>query len=67
MTYHYEYYLEMVRETVRLYPSVMPHYWSAPEIWQMCDVSGKSPREVMQDLWNAGTADDARWRFRDSE
>lgn len=50
----YEYYLEMVRETVRLYPSVMPHYWSAPEIWQMCDVSGKSPREVMQDLWDAG-------------
>ncbi len=50
----YEYYLEMVRETVRRYPSVMPHYWSAPEIWQMCDVSGRSPREVMQDLWGAG-------------
>jgi len=50
----YEYYLEMVRETVRRYPNVMPHYWSAPEIWQMCDVSGKSPRDVMQDLWDAG-------------
>ena len=50
----YEYYLDMVRETVNRYPNVMPHYWSAPEIWQMCDVSGKSPLEVMQDLWDAG-------------
>ena len=50
----YDYYLEMVRETVRQHPSVMPHFWSAPEIWQMCDVSGKSPRQVMQDLWDAG-------------
>ena len=50
----YGYYLDMVRETVERYPSVMPHYWSAPEIWQMCDVSGKPPLEVMQDLWDAG-------------
>ena len=50
----YEYYLDMVRETVKRYPNVMPHYWSAPEIWQMCDVSGKTPLEVMQDLWDAG-------------
>lgn len=50
----YEYYLDMVRESVRLYPDVMPHFWSAPEIWQMCDVSGKTPLAVMQDLWDAG-------------
>lgn len=50
----YDYYLDMVRETVRQHPSVMPHFWSAPEIWQMCDVSGKSPLQVMQDLWDAG-------------
>ena len=50
----YDYYLEMVRESVRQHPGVMPHFWSAPEIWQMCDVSGRSPREVMQDLWDAG-------------
>ena len=50
----YGYYLDMVRETVRRYPTVMPHFWSAPEIWQMCDVSGKSPKAVMQDLWDAG-------------
>ncbi len=50
----YDYYLDMVRETVRQHPTVMPHYWSAPEIWQMCEVSGKSPREVFEDLWKAG-------------
>ena len=50
----YDYYLDMVRESVRLYPEVMPHFWSAPEIWQMCDVSGKTPVAVMQDLWDAG-------------
>ena len=50
----YEYYLDMVEETVKRYPRVMPHYWSAPEIWQMCDVSGKPPLEVMQDLWDVG-------------
>ncbi len=50
----YGYYLEMVRETVRLYPGVMPHYWSAPEIWQMCEAGGKPPRQVMQDLWDSG-------------
>ncbi len=50
----YEYYLDMVEETVKRYPGVMPHYWSAPEIWQMCDVSGKPPLEVMQDLWDVG-------------
>ena len=50
----YDYYLDMVRETVRRYPTVMPHFWSAPEIWQMCEVSDKSPKEVMQDLWDAG-------------
>ena len=50
----YEYYLDMVEETVKRYPGMMPHYWSAPEIWQMCDVSGKPPLEVMQDLWDVG-------------
>lgn len=49
-----DYYTAMVRETVRRYPSVMPHYWSAPEIMKMCEVSGKSVRDVMQALWDAG-------------
>ena len=49
-----DYYTEMVRETCRLYPDVMPHFWSAPEIWKMADVSGKSIKEVLQALWDAG-------------
>ena len=49
-----DYYTEMVSETVRQYPSVTPHYWSAPEIMKMCEVSGMSIRQVMQALWDAG-------------
>ena len=49
-----DYYTEMVRETVRRYPSVTPHYWSAPEIMKMCEVSGLSISGVMQALWEAG-------------
>ena len=49
-----DYYTQMVSETVRLYPNVTPHYWSAPEIMKMCEVSGRSIRDVMQALWDAG-------------
>ncbi len=50
----FSYYTDMVRETVRQYPSVTPHYWSAPEIMKMCQVSGVGIRGVMQSLWAAG-------------
>lgn len=50
----FDYYTEMVRESVRRYPHVTPHFWSAPEIMKMGEVSGKTPREVMQALWDAG-------------
>ena len=49
-----EYYVEMVSETVRLFPQVTPHYFSAPEIMKMTDVSGKSIGEVFQALKSAG-------------
>jgi len=49
-----DYYTEMVRECRRLYPEVTPHFWSAPEISKMCEVSGKSARKVMMALWDAG-------------
>ena len=49
-----EYYVEMVSETVRLYPQVTPHYFSAPEIMKMVDVSGKSIGEVLRALKGAG-------------
>lgn len=49
-----EYYVEMVSETARLYPEVTPHFFSAPEIMKMVQVSGKSIREVLESLKEAG-------------
>jgi dehypoxanthine futalosine cyclase len=49
-----EYYLEIVRETVRRFPGVIPHYWSAVEIQRMAAVSGNSLTEVLEALWDAG-------------
>ncbi|MSQ35185.1 MAG: CofH family radical SAM protein [Dehalococcoidia bacterium] len=48
------YYVEMVRETKRRFPTVTPHYWSAPEIMKMSQVSGESVHYVLQALWDAG-------------
>ncbi|MDX1623343.1 MAG: cyclic dehypoxanthinyl futalosine synthase [Gemmatimonadota bacterium] len=49
-----EYYLDVVRETVRRFPEVTPHYWSAVEIQGMAEVSGRSVKEVLEALWDAG-------------
>lgn len=49
-----DYYLEVVRETVRRFPGVTPHYWSAVEIQGMAEVSGMSLHEVLEALWEAG-------------
>ena len=49
-----DYYLEVVRETVRRFPNVTPHYWSAVEIQGMAEVSGRSLLEVLEALWDAG-------------
>ncbi len=49
-----EYYLELVRETRRQYPQIHPHYFSAPEIMKMVQVSGLSLREVLLELQKAG-------------
>ena len=49
-----EYYLDLVRETRRQYPQIHPHYFSAPEIMKMVQVSGLSLREVLLELQKAG-------------
>jgi cyclic dehypoxanthinyl futalosine synthase len=49
-----EYYLELVRETRRRFPSVTPHFFSASEIRTMSDVSGKPVPEVLAQLKQAG-------------
>ncbi len=49
-----EYYEDLVRETRIRYPSVLPHYFSAPEIQKMAEVSEKTVAEVLTLLKKAG-------------
>ncbi|HLX13046.1 MAG TPA: cyclic dehypoxanthinyl futalosine synthase [Bacteroidota bacterium] len=50
----FDYYLDMVRRTVKEVPQVMPHFFSTSEIIGMANVSKLSVPEVLQELWNAG-------------
>lgn len=50
----YEYYLDVVRETVARFPGLTPHYWSAVEIQRMAEIAGKPLQQVLEDLWDAG-------------
>ena len=49
-----EYYVDLVRETRRRLPEIQPHFFSAPEIMKMSQVSGLSVREVLVELKEAG-------------
>ncbi|MBT4125540.1 MAG: CofH family radical SAM protein [Chloroflexi bacterium] len=49
-----DYYTEMVSETKKRFPDVTPHYWSAPEIVRMSEVSELNYEQVFQALWDAG-------------
>lgn len=53
-TLPFEYYLDVVRETVARFPGLTPHFWSAVEIQGMAEVSGRSIRAVLEALWDAG-------------
>ena len=48
------YYTDLVRETRRRLPQIQPHFFSAPEIMKMSQVSGLSVREVLVELKDAG-------------
>ena len=61
-----EYYEELVRETRRRYPQILPHYFSAPEIQKMSQVSGLPIAEVSATAEGRGTGDAARRRLRDT-
>jgi dehypoxanthine futalosine cyclase len=50
----WEFYTTIVREARRRYPDITPHFFSAPEIHQMVEVSGLSIRGVMDALYEAG-------------
>ena len=49
-----DYYIEMVSETKNRFPDVPPHFWSAPEIVRMSEVSELDYEQVFQALWDAG-------------
>jgi cyclic dehypoxanthinyl futalosine synthase len=49
-----EYYTDLVSETRRRFPQMHPHYFSAPEVMKMSQVSGLSVREVLVELQKAG-------------
>ncbi len=50
----WSFYTEIVREARRRYPDITPHFFSAPEIHQMAEVSGLSIRGVLEALHEAG-------------
>lgn len=50
----FEYYTHLVRETRRQFPDIHPHFFSAPEIKKMEQVSGLTLHEVLETLFEAG-------------
>jgi cyclic dehypoxanthinyl futalosine synthase len=50
----WEFYPAIVREARARYPHITPHFFSAPEIHQMAQVSGLSVRGVLEALHEAG-------------
>ncbi len=49
-----EYYVDLVQESIRRFPGIHPHFFSAPEIMKMSQVSGLTVREVLTELQKAG-------------
>jgi dehypoxanthine futalosine cyclase len=50
----WDFYPTIVREARRRWPHITPHFFSAPEIHQMAEVSGRSIRGVLEALFEAG-------------
>jgi cyclic dehypoxanthinyl futalosine synthase len=50
----FDYYLDLVRETRRRFPGLHPHFYSAPEVMKMTEVSGVPLEQVMSRLHDAG-------------
>ncbi len=48
------YYTDLVRAVRAAHPQVTPHFWSAPEIFKMAQVSGESYVSIFEALWEAG-------------
>jgi cyclic dehypoxanthinyl futalosine synthase len=49
-----EYYTKLVRETIKRFPHIHPHFYSAPEIMKMKQITGWELSEVFAKLRQAG-------------
>jgi cyclic dehypoxanthinyl futalosine synthase len=49
-----DYYVDLVRETRRRFPAVLPHFFTASEIQTMAQVSGLPIRDILARLRDAG-------------
>lgn len=49
-----DFYVELVKQTKEKFPHIMPHFFSAPEIYNMAEVNGLTTEEVLRQLWAAG-------------
>jgi cyclic dehypoxanthinyl futalosine synthase len=49
-----DYYVDLVRETRRRFPAVLPHFFTASEIQTMAQVSGLPVRDILARLRDAG-------------
>ena len=59
-----DYYLTLVRETLRRFPGVTPHFFTASEIQTIAQVAGKPVDEIIALLKEAGLSHVARRRRR---
>lgn len=50
----FSYYTDFVSAVRKEFPQVTPHFFSAPEIWKMVEVTGKDIRWVLEQLYAAG-------------
>jgi len=50
----FDYYLDLVRETRTRFPGIHPHFYSAPEVMKMREVSGLPLDDVLTRLYDAG-------------
>ncbi len=50
----FSYYTDFVSAVRREVPGVHPHFFSAPEIWKMVEVTGKDIQYVLEELHKAG-------------
>lgn len=52
--YPLQYYVDLVKTTLERYPTLWPHFFTAPEIWNCAQVNQCTIRDVLEALYAAG-------------